>query len=689
MKKFLEGVVICLLLLISTVRAYGANPTPTVVPISDPAVSSCPGEDQPPINPAVLPLGRGNYPFPQERPTSYSQPVNSQTSQLNLNQCLNLPAACLSSNTLQFIYQESSCPVTNGYIQDSDGCHLDVSVSGVSVLVPALVSGDYVVADTQNCWKPQAIKVDQGCTIGGGLSCQDGSGSSLSTDCSGSSVKITIPSAPPVANRDLLNGLPVVGNTCAREVSTPIQFPADFCVSGGNSGSLQIQPKSIKVPGAYDTGQYLSGILDTEHLSSTEINTIQDKVMGLPFNVMGLKRGISAAWEYTGPIARLAPQLEQDRLKHEFLGYLCQVSEDNSQGRLIDKPGRGRLNSRYADFKVSAPLMGSQLPGDFLLGKCLSFTPLGIDPNTWKDICKSVVDNKFSGNMAVLSACDIYQYKGWPNITIPFINISLGFIPVGDVYAKKMVSQCKDTDGKAVAGPCDKKPMYIPNFIEQAFWSRVPLFANEEGKGEIEFQVCNSSQTVKLPLAVPQVMRLASASAYLQQMLLSGADNQKNKEAMKFVPAPMPSDCVGCVEAQNGPADTEAFVDYGKDYNDADRGAVSYQGGGAAAQSDKDTITVRSNIPFLLNIWYQTAGGPFGIFNIFRGYRPGDKAVTGIFQPAGKPFAGDSNFLDTPGSGLVEYSGAGIKDDIWKLLYSKIAGVWNAKNWIMQSVAPY
>ena len=63
--------------------------------------------------------------------------------------------------------------------------------------------------------------------------------------------------------------------------------------------------------------------------------------------------------------------------------------------------------------------------------------------------------------------------------------------------------------------------------------------------------------------------------------------------------------------------------------------------------------------------------------------------MTGIFQPAGKPFAGDSNFLDTPGSGLVEYSGAGIKDDIWKLLYSKIAGVWNAKNWIMQSVAPY
>lgn len=723
MKKLFNLVCFILLASFSSIRVFAATPVPTpYAPISDPAASNCPGEDQPAIN--IVPgVGRGSYPFPSERPTLYSQPTNTATGTLSMNQsCSEVRTnlnTCVNSNTLRFNYQGSPCP--NGYNSDSDGCYLDIPVS--SSTTPSLVPGTYFVHDLASCWKPQIIDVGQGCAITGSLACQDGSGQSLRTTCGGSSSKITIPTPPPPANKDgfLQNGVPVAGKTCAKEISTPISLQKDFCVSGGSNDTLQLMPKNVNVPFAQDTGQYLSGILDWEHLTKIELDKIYDRVIGLPGITLinGVRigfpgsRGISPAWDFTGPINRLTPQLEQDRLKHEFLGWLCEPNGDTSQGRWPKN-----LNTRYYKgdinplapkaWTLEAPILGSQIIASLIPNAIDKFVQLcsgfPLPPGfivPIKDYCQNLANfvkayTIIDPDPVKINQCELYDGSAvWPDP--PFGNIIRKItpfvppaVPVKDVYVEKLKTQCKKPDGSPVAN-CPKTAMYKPNFIEQAVWDRVPLFANEEGKGEVEFQVCNSNQTVKVPFAVPQLMRLASASAYLQQLLLSSADNQKNKQAMNFAPGPTPPDntCVNCQDAQNGPPDTQAFIDYYKTYGDSNRGTVAYNGGGTSAKSDQDTITVRNNVPFLLSIWYQTAGGPFGIFNIFRGYRSGDKIVTGLFQPAGKPFAGDGNFLDTPGSSLVQYSGANIKTDVWKLLYSKIAGVWNAKNWIMQSVAPY
>lgn len=691
----------CLVLIAAFVFLVGLTlrfPRPVLAQdttITDPAVASCPGEDKPGE-------ARKDYPFPAERPTKYLSSTAGVSGKLQMgSSCSTDPAfqSCYGSvggsHTVRFTYLDSPCP--QGFNQDSSGCYLDTTVEDGTI--PPLVPGTYYVHDLAGCWQPQTIDTGQGCTISGSLQCTGGSSTGLQVSCTGGSLGVVAPSPGPTpANKesDFRNGLPVAGKSCAREESTPIRFPEGFCVTGGQSGQLRLMPNTVQAPFAQETGQSLVGVMDVEHFSFADISHIYDAMMGLPgvnFPVVGRvgfpgAKGISAGWEISGPVSRLAPQLEQDRLRHEFLGWLCEEHGDQTQGR-----NPKNLNTRYNEptFIIHAPLLGTQVASQMFIDNCKKL----LVPESW---CVELREFFLKNPTHPINAkpCEIYKGTKWPNPSLWGIEIPIPDflkdldkrISVNDVYVQKMASQCKYPNGTAIPS-CTKKSMYIPNFVEQAIWDRVPLFANEESKGEIEFKVCGSDKTVKIETSVPQVFRLASASAFLQQMLLSASDSAKYKKISYQSAEAGPLECPGCPDAQAGPPDTETFIDYKNPYNSGSRGKVNYQGGGSGTSAEKKGISVYNNVPFLLSIWYQTAGGPFGVFNILRPYRPLDQFVTGLFQPTGKPFASDGQFLDTPGGDPVQYEGANIQSDVWKLLFSKLAGVWNAKNWIMQSVAPY
>lgn len=532
----------------SKCRPTGGGIIPAIV---DPSSAVCPVDDKP--------KAPGDYPFPSERPSpafSSAGPVGggiqADPSCLNGTNQSCFDKICGSGNsdgcddvrveTKAWCSQEQC--TTNGL-----GKRCGICVSGSNILItyqgqgcpeafnqenpcqyvatygdklPSLLPGIYTV-ESLGCYPMQPVEVKQGCTISGKLSCDGSLSLRGDADCKRTGrLPAPAPTPPPKADKDtaLRNGTPVQGRWCAAERSTPIRLiekvgydPTDeMCLSAWWKGNIQLMPKSVTIPFAQDLGQYLVGIFDREHFEAAKIDQLYDQVVGVP--LLQKAKGITPIWNLSGPLNRLMSQLEQDRLKHEFLGWLCEAGGDKTQGRIPKQ-----LNTRYADqtqlggligqaWTIRAPVLGSQLPRSQFIPWCEANLPPPL-----RGVCGTIANNLVPGSDPIVARpCEIYGGVKWP----PVVGLD-----VGDVYAKKMASQCQTTDGKSIP-LCLKKKMYQPNFIEQAVWDRVPLFANEESKGEVDLQLCGAqdADAVKIFTAVPQVFRVSSASAALQKALL-------------------------------------------------------------------------------------------------------------------------------------------------------------------------
>jgi hypothetical protein len=434
-------------------------------------------------------------------------------------------------------YLGSGCP--EGF--NPDGCTL---VLGWGQALPPLKAGQYKVTSGGFCpgYQDETVTVSEGCTITGSLGCKGGA-AGLSQSCSSVSDRARrfgMPSPAPPANKDTAQtyARPIGGKWCTQEVSTPLdvvetyKYRADYpqqCINGQWAAKLRLQPDSVQVPFAQDTGQYLVGILDYEHFSPAEISERYDRVMGLP--LVNKSMGVGAIWDLGGPINRLAPQLEQDKLKHLFLTWLCEKSgADPMQGRNVQDP---KKNTRYPEtYYIEAPIFGSQIVGDVAIRWCKNFPHPGIPDDLWNAFCDGFAAY-YSGSLINVKICEVYNNTAGWSFPIP----GSPELKIGDVYQKKMNSLGLWPPPIEYPTIPTKGPIYIPNVAEQAVWDRIPLFANEESKGQVEFLMCGATEKTQIETSVPQVYRVAKASRYLQWMLLAEKDSEKAREDLNALDA--------------------------------------------------------------------------------------------------------------------------------------------------------
>lgn len=308
-------------------------------------------------------------------------------------------------------------------------------------------------------------------------------------------------------------------------------------------------------------------------------------------------------------------------------------------------------------------------------------------------------------------------------------------------YVDKDGNEFMVYDKKITDIPCKSDPKYNSSFDK--YWLVIPLFQNDESQGKIEFVTPSIDTIDPIYVSIPEVARLASATAVLQQALIPAHVINDRQTAITTDPKnqlptygqPIVQSKISCIPTKNwkdlynnttiltnepdknlteytravtcevssltGGQDSPICVigDNGK-LNCYKQNSTGQSGQENALKTGsnnlEEKVQVRTTFPYLFEIAEQTIQKSTGFLRIFKpevaksiGVADGTKLIEDPFEKAFAPIPASVTNIKYY---LPTSSGLAINDknnkDGWQINFYRLGGLENARNFILKLLNP-